>query len=166
KDQPELLEHGLAVSRAIHDRYHGSLRNPYNEIECGDHYARAMASYGVFQAVCGFHCHGPRAEVRFAPRLTPERFRAPFVTPEGWGSFSQEVEHDQLVARLDLRYGSLDLQKLTLNLPDSVQVSTASSRLADQKQPATLHAQGNQVAIQWDPKIRVEAGQALEVILR
>ena len=46
-DQPDLLEAGLAVSRAIHDRYNAALRNPYNEIECSDHYSRAMASYGV-----------------------------------------------------------------------------------------------------------------------
>ena len=35
-----MVQEGLAVTRAIHDRYHPSRRNPYNEIECGDHYAR------------------------------------------------------------------------------------------------------------------------------
>ncbi len=44
----------LAVARAIHDRYHPSRRNPFNEVECGDHYARARASYGVFTAAAGF----------------------------------------------------------------------------------------------------------------
>ena len=33
----DLLE-GLAITRAIHDRYHPSRRNPFNEIECSDHY--------------------------------------------------------------------------------------------------------------------------------
>ena len=49
----------LAVTRAIHDRYHASRRNPYNEVECSDHYARAMASYGTFITACGFESHGP-----------------------------------------------------------------------------------------------------------
>jgi len=43
-----LVQEGLGVTRAIHDRCSPSCRNPYNEIECGDQYARAMASHGVF----------------------------------------------------------------------------------------------------------------------
>jgi uncharacterized protein (DUF608 family) len=164
-DHPDLLEHGLAVSRAIHDRYHGSLRNPYNEIECSDHYARAMASYGVFQAVCGFNCHGPQSEMEFAPRLTPERFKAPFVASEGWGSFSQAVEDDKLVARLDVRYGSLKLRKLTLTTPANVNVSSVVTRLGNDEKAAVLRAEGKRVAVQWLDTIRVDSGQTLEVIL-
>jgi non-lysosomal glucosylceramidase len=36
------------VARAIHDRYAPARRNPYNEIECSDHYARAASGYSVF----------------------------------------------------------------------------------------------------------------------
>ena len=43
----KMLKEGLAITRAIHDRYHPAKRNPFNEIECSDHYARAMASYGA-----------------------------------------------------------------------------------------------------------------------
>ena len=71
-----MVQEGLAVTRAIHDRYHASRRNPWNEVECGDHYARAMASYGVFLAACGYEYHGPKGHLGFAPRLTPEDFRA------------------------------------------------------------------------------------------
>ena len=88
-DQPDLLQHGLAVTRAIHDRYNAALRNPYNEIECCDHYSRAMASYGVFQAVCGFDCHGPQGHLEFAPRLGRDDFRAAFTSAEGWGTITQ-----------------------------------------------------------------------------
>ena len=83
---------GLAVARAVHDRYQPSRRNPWNEIECGDHYARSMASYGVFLAACGYEYHGPKRHSAFAPRLSPENFRAAFTTAEGWGAFSQKDE--------------------------------------------------------------------------
>ena len=67
---------GLAVTRAIHDRYQASQRNPWNEVECGDHYARSMASYAVFLAACGYEYHGPKGYLAFAPRIQPDDFRA------------------------------------------------------------------------------------------
>ena len=62
-----MVQEGLAVTRAIHDRYHPSRRNPWNEVECGDHYARSMASYGVFLAACGYEYHGPKRSSGLCP---------------------------------------------------------------------------------------------------
>ena len=62
-----MLTEGLAVTRMIHDRYHAARRNPWNEVECGDHYARSMASYGVFLAACGYEYHGPQRPSGFRP---------------------------------------------------------------------------------------------------
>ena len=70
-----MVTEGLAVTRAVHDRYHASRRNPWNEVECGDHYARSMASYGVFLAACGFDYHGPKGHLGFAPRIHPGEFQ-------------------------------------------------------------------------------------------
>ncbi|KRA25346.1 hypothetical protein ASD65_13625 [Microbacterium sp. Root61] len=44
---------GEAVLDALWTRHDGRRRNPYNEIECGDHYARAMAGWTVLQARTG-----------------------------------------------------------------------------------------------------------------
>ncbi|OJW18837.1 MAG: hypothetical protein BGO49_17590 [Planctomycetales bacterium 71-10] len=109
-----MVQEGLAITRAVHDRYDASRRNPWNEVECGDHYARSMASYGVFLAACGFEHHGPARRIAFAPRLTPEDFRAPFTTAEGWGTFSQRREGDALAATLDVKKGRLALRTLGL----------------------------------------------------
>ncbi|WP_279579898.1 GH116 family glycosyl hydrolase [Fodinicola feengrottensis] len=49
---------GLTVTRAIYDRYAAAKRNPYNEVECSDHYARAMNSHAVYLAACGYSYHG------------------------------------------------------------------------------------------------------------
>ncbi len=35
------------------DRYDGSLRNPFNEYECGHWYARALSSYALLQGLTG-----------------------------------------------------------------------------------------------------------------
>ncbi len=113
-----LVEKGLAITRTIHDRYHPSKRNPWNEVECSDHYSRAMASYGVFLNVCGFHYHGPNQHIEFAPKVTPDNFRAPFTTAEGWGTYQQIANSEALTATILLKYGRLDL--------NSVQVATGS----------------------------------------
>ncbi|WP_337174786.1 DUF1559 domain-containing protein [Paludisphaera sp.] len=105
---------GMAITRAVHDRYDASRRNPWNEVECGDHYARSMAAYGVFLAACGFEHHGPARRVAFAPRLRPEDFRAPFTAAEGWGTFAQRREGGTLAATIDVKKGRLALRSLGL----------------------------------------------------
>jgi len=83
-----LLEEGLTIISAIHDRYHASKRNPYNEVECSDHYGRALASYGAFISMTGFYCHGPKREMRFSPKPKGD-FKCAFVNERGWGTYSK-----------------------------------------------------------------------------
>lgn len=45
---------GLKVIRNIRARYDGAKRSPFNEAECGHHYARAMASWASVIALSGF----------------------------------------------------------------------------------------------------------------
>jgi len=126
---------GLAVERAMHDRYHASKRNPWNEVECGDHYARSMASYGVFLAACGYEYYGPKGHLGFAPRLTPENFKAPFTTAEGWGTFSQRITADRQQVEVHLKFGKLRLRSLALAVtghPEGVEVSLNGKSLKAQ----------------------------------
>jgi uncharacterized protein (DUF608 family) len=47
-------DEGLRVLENIRARYDGRKRNPFNEQECGDHYARSLASWGGVLAATGF----------------------------------------------------------------------------------------------------------------
>ena len=44
------LEKGLDIVRAARSRYDGTVRNPFDEYECGHWYARAMSSFALVQA--------------------------------------------------------------------------------------------------------------------
>jgi uncharacterized protein (DUF608 family) len=144
-----MVQEGLAVTRAVHDRYHASKRNPWNEVECGDHYARSMASYGVFLAACGFEYHGPKGRIGFAPRLTPENFKAPFTAAEGWGSLSQSRSGKAQTNRIEVKWGGLRLKTLAFELPPGV----------------TLKATTVSVGAQQIPVQAVQTGQRVEVTL-
>jgi non-lysosomal glucosylceramidase len=156
---------GLAVTRAIHDRYHARLRNPYNEIECSDHYARAMASYGTFLAACGFEYHGPAGRLGFAPRVSPERFQAAFTAAEGWGTLSQVREAGVQRQGIEVKWGRLRLRRLVFTpvgggQPEAVQVSVAGRKLG-----ASHTLQDGKVVVALDADVNLEAGQRLEALL-
>jgi uncharacterized protein (DUF608 family) len=164
-DQPDILQNGLAVARAIHDRYDARLRNPYNEIECSDHYARAMASYGAYQAACGFQCHGPQGHVEFAPRLAPENFRAAFVTAEGWGSFEQQRRGAALRARIDLNHGTLNLRTLVLAVPGKTGTPAVRVEHDGQTMPARVAVEAGRATIAFSEPLSLQDGQSLQMTL-
>jgi len=80
------LQEGLTVIRAVRDRYDGKKRNPYNEIECGSHYARSLASFALLPIFSGFSCDIPNQTVGFAP-VVPGDFRCFWGAGTGWGDF-------------------------------------------------------------------------------
>lgn len=62
------IENGLKVIAAIRARYDGRKRNPFDEAECGHHYARAMASWAAVLAWTGFHYSAVTQTMTLAPR--------------------------------------------------------------------------------------------------
>ncbi|MFI5385930.1 MAG: GH116 family glycosyl hydrolase [Fimbriimonadales bacterium] len=110
-----MVEEGLSICKGVHERYHPAKRNPYNEVECSDHYSRAMASWGVFTALSGFSYHGPAGRIGFAPRVSPEDFRTAFTAAEGWGTFSQKIEAGIQSVKLDVKWGRLRLTEISIS---------------------------------------------------
>jgi uncharacterized protein (DUF608 family) len=47
------VEKGLEIVKILRTRYDGTVRNPFNEYECGSWYARAMSSYGLLRGLTG-----------------------------------------------------------------------------------------------------------------
>ncbi len=157
-----MVQEGLAVTRAVHDRYHASRRNPYNEIECGDHYARSMASHGVFVSLCGFECHGPKKHIGFAPKITPENFKSAFIAAEGWGSFTQHIDGGKLTAEIEIRHGRLPLASIALEHKSGDKVKV---KLGDTNLPATLKRDGNRILIHLETPVEINAGERLVATL-
>jgi hypothetical protein len=79
------VEKGLAIVRAARRRYDGNIRNPFDEIECGHWYARAMASYALLQALSGARYDAVDHTLDLAPKVTGD-FRSFLATATGFGT--------------------------------------------------------------------------------
>ncbi len=157
-----MLLEGLAIERAVHDRYNPARRNPWNEVECGDHYARSMASFGVFLAACGFEYHGPKQHIGFAPKLTPDNFKCAFTSAEGWGSFGQKVKSGRQKVEIILRWGSLKLKTIAL---ESESANSAQVLQTGKSVAAELKREGKRVLITLENSAQISAGEKLEIVL-
>ncbi|MFO0984271.1 MAG: GH116 family glycosyl hydrolase [Planctomycetota bacterium] len=158
-----MVEEALAICRGVHDRYHPSKHNPWNEVECGDHYARGMASWGVFTALCGFSHHGPHAEIGFAPRLQPGDFKAAFTAAAGWGTFTQKRTGHHQVGRIALQWGTLGVRELHFELEDGAQLRAVTMRLNGAQVAATVRQDGRSATVSTPVLVTLERGHTLEV---
>ena len=157
-----LLLEGLAIERAVHDRYSAARRNPWNEVECGDHYARSMASYGVYLAACGFEYHGPQHHIGFAPKLTPEHFKCAFTSAAGWGSYAQRIESGTLTADITVSWGELDLQTIALENAAGHSAKVSHDNLAV---PSHTKREGQRVLITLKHPVKISAGETMVITL-
>jgi len=161
-----MVTEALAICRAVHERYHPAKRNPWNEIECGDHYARALASWGVLAGLMGFELDAPAGRVGFAPRITPEDFKGVFTGAEGWGSYTQRRKARGQRSELNLAWGRLPLRELSLTLPDGVEFAEVTAQLGGAALPLTTQQEDRQFQVRFDDRQVVTAGQTLSVVVR
>lgn len=101
-------ESAVRLERAVRDRHDGAVRNPWNEIECGNHYARSMSSWALLLAFSGVQWDAPRRRLELSP--PGGAFRGLFTTGAAWG----RVEVDAEQVRVTVRGGVLDLDELAV----------------------------------------------------
>ena len=155
-----MTEESLVLTRMIHDRYHASKRNPFNEIECSDHYARAMASYGTFLTACGFEYHGPKGKMKFNPAFGADLFKAPFTVAEGWGTFEQQKENGKMNGSILMFSGKLELKQLSVHFEHPVKKFTA--KLNGKKLSTKLTESGNEKSLHFENQITLDTNSKLE----
>ncbi len=112
----------MRIVDANRERHDGTRLNPWNDIECGDHYVRAMSSWSLLEAASGYAHDAGTGSLRFAPVISPEEFRAPFFTATGWGVFSQHLGTDGARSRIDVPHGRMDIRELRLSPGRDVRV--------------------------------------------
>jgi uncharacterized protein (DUF608 family) len=100
---------GVEAVRNVRARYDGERRNPWNEPECGHHYARAMSSWSTLLAASGFRYHGGEQRVSIQ---ASEKTRCFWSTATAWGTFRM-TERGGAVLRVE--HGELRVKSAMVN---------------------------------------------------
>jgi uncharacterized protein (DUF608 family) len=103
-----MVEEGLSIVQALRERYEGHVRNPFNEYECGNYYARAMASYALLQALSGFRYSAADKVLRIGPKQAVENFSCFFCTASGYGTIALDATR----ITVEMIEGNLDVHTL------------------------------------------------------
>jgi len=104
-------EEGLEVIKDVRDRFDGKKRNPFDEVECGRHYSRAMASWGAIVAESNFHYSGIEQSMSFTNRPGNYFWSNGYV----WGTCIFSKPQGKYNVVLKVLHGELTLKSFSLD---------------------------------------------------
>jgi non-lysosomal glucosylceramidase len=107
--QRGLVAEGLTLVRATRARHDGARRNPWNDIECGSYYIRALSSYALVNAYSGLSFDQRCDEIGFSPAATGDGVYF-WSAGRGWGT----VELKGSTVTLTVKGGQLAVSRLRL----------------------------------------------------
>ncbi|MPZ18859.1 MAG: hypothetical protein GEV06_13230 [Luteitalea sp.] len=111
-----MTREGVECIANVRSRYDGEKRNPWDEAECGHHYARAMAAWSCLVAAGGFLYDGGNRRVTITRRFPEEAaFRCFWATATGWGTFERSVRSSATGIVLRVLHGTLPCQNFEID---------------------------------------------------
>jgi len=105
-----LTDQGLLCIKNIRDRFDGRKRNPFDEAECGHHYARAMASWAAPLAITRFRYSGVDKSIEFIS--APGKYF--WSNGSAWGTVKIQKDDREITAVLDVLHGVVWLENFGL----------------------------------------------------
>jgi uncharacterized protein (DUF608 family) len=148
------VERAMTMLTDVRERHDGTRRSPWNEVECGDHYVRPMASWTLLEAASGYQYDAIQGRLAFAPRIDAGDFRGFFITASGWGTFSQNKD-----AVLSLAYGQLSLNELLLD----TRATAASVRVGTQAVASESEHVNGRLRLRFGQPLTLAAGETATV---
>jgi len=167
-----LIDDARKIVATARSRYDGRRRegldsgpggNPFNELECGKFYARAMSSWGLLIAAQGLILDGPRGVIGFKPNWQPGDHRSFFTAPEGWGLFIQKRTASAQTERLEVRHGRLVVSKLIFEIPAWSGKVNAEVKIGGKKIDAVLSFKGQEVSVSLPKTMVLGEGTAVDI---
>jgi hypothetical protein len=155
-----MVSEGVECIENIRRRYDGERRNPWDEAECGHHYARAMASWTGVLALSGFRYHGPEKKVTLTPRINAAKFRCFWSAAAGWGTFTHSTDGDTCHATLSVDEGSLPVRSVNLTRRAT---ATSSAMLGGRALAHKVTHTGSTTSLLFAEEVSLRPGEILTV---
>ena len=160
-----MADKALVILRYHDDRWNVPVRNPWNEIEGGEHYVRSLASWSCLLGASGYIYDGPAGNIGFAPRLTPEDFKCFFSGAQGWGSLVQQRQGKVQTNAIEVKWGRLRVKSLVLELPEAGLTVDVRVQVAGDTVGSQVAQDGRRITVALAREVVVEAGQRTEVVM-
>jgi uncharacterized protein (DUF608 family) len=158
----DMVNEGVECVANIRARFDGEKRNPWDEPECGHHYARAMSSWSTFVALSGFLYDGPAAAVVAVPKIRQPSFQCFWATGTGWGTYS--IQHGKATSLLTLRvlHGSLPCRSIEIESG----AGHATVQSDSQTLPCQVTSRGPRTVVRLDEMLRLDPQHPLRLEVR
>jgi hypothetical protein len=152
------IDEGLAIVKAVRDRHRGFNRNPWDEFECGHHYARAMASWAVLLALSGYQYDGIEHFMAFSPKIQKENFKTFWSSGDAWGSFRMESNR----SKITVEHGHLKIHTFGV-AKDYAFRAVQSVFLNSQEVKAKLKNEKNLILVVPERPVELKKGDTLSI---
>jgi uncharacterized protein (DUF608 family) len=160
-----LVDEGLTIVKAVRDRYDGRKRNPWDEIECGHHYARAMSSWGILLALSGYSYSGTAMSLEFAPKIYQDNFRTFWSAGSGWGGYAQKEERGKAEkVELTVSSGELALREFCFTPTPTLQAKklvALEGEAGGKPFKPSFKQDGSKIKVTWAKPLVLRAGEKL-----
>ncbi|TAM82563.1 MAG: hypothetical protein EPN47_07835 [Acidobacteria bacterium] len=155
-----MVAEGVQIVENTRRRFDGEKRNPWNEAECGYHYARPMSSWAPLLALSGFRYDGIEKAVVARPLVEHENFSSFWSTGTAWGSFSQRTQSGKTRLDLSVAEGNLACRKLTMRAQKAA-TSALTVKIRNKPLAYKVRQESGEVTFVFTPDVTLSAGDQL-----
>ena len=156
-----MLREGGETFAGTRRRHDGERRNPFNEPECGHHYARAMSSWSGMAVLAAFRYDGPAHALRIERKAEARPFRSFWATGTGWGRYTLALENGHTKVHVDVLHGALPVRELVVEATGNAPQLRSGASVLD----CQLQVQGKLRRVSVSEVMGIHEGQSLELVI-
>ena len=153
-----MVAEGVECIGNIRSRYDGVKRNPWDEAECGHHYARAMSSWSNVVALSGWSYDAFKGAVVAVPRIPHPEFHCFWATGTGWGTFTYEKARGTIFA-INVLAGTLPQRSCEISAGGGV----TSIRLGSKAVSHVAERRGERLVARFTDPVVLNEGDVLRI---